>query len=449
AVAGDEAAPRRRPSLIRRLASRGRAGSKDGSLLDDGSKSRHGAAGGGGSMDGSKTGSIGGGGGGVDISGLVTGYVSRATSGSGDFGGGLDVSGLGAVTTVDAVIDKGDSLAALASNGSGGGGAGSGGLSASGKGGGGGAFRVSRWGTSGRSSRRWSKSQRTVNTGSKAMMLSDMSASRRKLNMSAVGTRAFASPEMLLVDRSTGRYKAMAEYGLNVDEYALGSMLRYMLTGCPPDRTVADFKAGRSGFCSLCMGMVPPPIKYLTEVSSEARDLCLALCDRNPDTRLGLSMALLHPWVLRGNFGPLDAWVDGPRDGLEAAGAPPSVLAPAAAAVYREEAVAGGVVVFGGAFDGEGGTEDAKEPGDGGGGGGGGGGKMDGESVSMLPSAGLRLPQLAEVSSIASSLREGSIIGVTTAAAAAAAAAVAATPAVVAIAPGAVTPQAAGKAGGT
>mmetsp|Transcript_30437 Transcript_30437/g.68258 ORF Transcript_30437/g.68258 Transcript_30437/m.68258 type:complete len:443 (+) Transcript_30437:105-1433(+) len=177
---------------------------------------------------------------------------------------------------------------------------------------------------------------RTEAAGGAAKALDmDMSASSRRaatrerteLDLSAVGVRGYAAPEVLrmrpLSDEARRRGQVSApcasHYGMVVDSFSLGMVLRYMLTGVPPLNSVMNylqkhtpsmFSVAASGLRSLlCRGESSRAVaagggekrtrtfRTPSECTSNARDLLKGLTAADMSDRLTIRAAARHPWL--------------------------------------------------------------------------------------------------------------------------------------------------------
>ena len=102
----------------------------------------------------------------------------------------------------------------------------------------------------------------------------------------ATGTPLFMAPEVIL-----GRY------GLEADLWSCGCMLYYLLAGRTPFEPAdgRNIKI-RELVQSIKYGRIDVSSEPWPQISPEAKDLLLALLERNPKKRLTAAKALKHPW---------------------------------------------------------------------------------------------------------------------------------------------------------
>lgn len=87
---------------------------------------------------------------------------------------------------------------------------------------------------------------------------------------------------------------------LQIDAYALGRMLRYMLTGLPPGVSMMDALNAQGCGCLAMLGVAKPRRRLceLSELSVPARELFTGLTKVKGAERLSVSGSLRHPWLL-------------------------------------------------------------------------------------------------------------------------------------------------------
>jgi len=149
------------------------------------------------------------------------------------------------------------------------------------------------------------------------------STTRAKVrSMSALGTKAYAAPEIKHqlrnktrddIDRSLEALtECVADYGMIVDAYSVGWTLRVVLTGIPPNVTISQYmrkvksaqsEVGDTG--CLCFKMKPPPPRELkvrdtSEIPKDATLLITMLTKTKPEERMTVREAQSHPYIRGG-----------------------------------------------------------------------------------------------------------------------------------------------------
>lgn len=152
------------------------------------------------------------------------------------------------------------------------------------------------------------------------------STTRAKVrSMSALGTKAYAAPEIKHqlrnktrddIDRSLEALtECVADYGMIVDAYSVGWTLRVVLTGIPPNVTISQYmrkvksaqeQVGDSG--CLCFKSKPPPPRELkvrdtSEIPKDATLLITMLTKTKPEERMTVREAQNHPYIRGGKTG--------------------------------------------------------------------------------------------------------------------------------------------------
>lgn len=156
------------------------------------------------------------------------------------------------------------------------------------------------------------------------------STARTKMrSMSALGTKAYAAPEIKKKLRKKtaedhGKSNAaltecVADYGMIVDAYSVGWTMRVILTGVPPNCTISQYvrkiqeeeekeaEKQQGGIFCCCS---PPPVEKKKirvrdahDIPKEATVLITQLTKPDPDERISVREAQLHPWIAGGSKG--------------------------------------------------------------------------------------------------------------------------------------------------
>ena len=115
--------------------------------------------------------------------------------------------------------------------------------------------------------------------------------------MSCVGTRGFAPPEITQPADSSGHVKMDFDHATLIDAYAVGKMMRHMITGVSPEKTIMQGLEEQGidfGCCQL--GRVVRIVDPL-RVSDLASELMRGLSHPKADRRMSLRVAREHPWL--------------------------------------------------------------------------------------------------------------------------------------------------------
>ena len=164
-----------------------------------------------------------------------------------------------------------------------------------------------------------------ASTGSHRSLNSSMRSLRRSTSrrftrkMSALGNRDYAAPEITKsvetcepslhkgTDILHTISKHVSYYGLQVDAYALGVLMRYSLTGVPPRENVQEFIAmhnnpflqlSRMLCCSKKKpGQREPQYRGLDKIPAEVFRMIKGLMHYDPQQRTTIRTARRYPWV--------------------------------------------------------------------------------------------------------------------------------------------------------
>ena len=158
------------------------------------------------------------------------------------------------------------------------------------------------------------------------------STARQKMrSMSALGTKAYAAPEIKKQLRKKtaedhGKSNAaltecVADYGMIVDAYSVGWTMRVILTGVPPNCTISQYvrklqeqeekeqdEGDGGGFLSCCCRAPPEEKKKIVvrdahDIPKEATVLITMLTKPDPEERMTVREAQNHPWIAGGHNG--------------------------------------------------------------------------------------------------------------------------------------------------
>ena len=147
------------------------------------------------------------------------------------------------------------------------------------------------------------------------------STTRAKVrSMSALGTKAYAAPEI----KNQLRHKndddlqrslealteCVADYGMIVDAFSVGWTLRVIMTGIPPNVSISQYmrknqptavvKAVQTGWLCFKKTIAPPPevrVRDASEIPKDATLLIVMLTKTNPEDRLTVREAQMHPYI--------------------------------------------------------------------------------------------------------------------------------------------------------
>ena len=150
--------------------------------------------------------------------------------------------------------------------------------------------------------------------------LTRQSTARTKFrSMSALGTKAYAAPEIKnqlrnktaadLTLTKVALTDCVADYGMIVDAYSVGWTLRVVFTGIPPNVSISQYlrkvtsvqdQVGDTG--CRCFKRSPPPRKPLkvrdvSELPKDAAMMLFMMTKSNPDERMTVREAQNHPYI--------------------------------------------------------------------------------------------------------------------------------------------------------
>jgi len=174
------------------------------------------------------------------------------------------------------------------------------------------------------SNRSESKRISTRNTLSKSVSSTKLSQSPLKTTasiehkpmraMSALGSRAFAAPEVKKVRKKSDGENAgtemVSDYGLIVDAFSIGATVRVLLTGVPADSSEMDYIGSQDNLliniarflfsCGKGGGKRRRRFKFLNEVPKQARGLVTKLMKANCAERISVPLAREEDWIKGG-----------------------------------------------------------------------------------------------------------------------------------------------------
>lgn len=171
-----------------------------------------------------------------------------------------------------------------------------------------------------------SSAGKSVGSSSRRSTRSSRLGASRKFGrqMSAVGNRSYAAPEILKgvhkekrnltfdsnhsVDVTKTLSDYVSYYGMLVDAYSVGSTLKYMMTGAPPNEDVEDIIALENNPLSmLCRALCGSKsnaeggreVKYRSykKIPPEVLRLIKGMTHYDPEQRSSVRAARLYPWI--------------------------------------------------------------------------------------------------------------------------------------------------------
>jgi len=127
---------------------------------------------------------------------------------------------------------------------------------------------------------------------------------------SAVGSRVYSAPEVRkgvrevpLQNLTRTLSKFVSDYGMVADAFSVGSIIRYLLTGVPPDEQVEDVIAAQNHplvlLCNCILGNVQKTKRYRAarELPKEAARLVRGMTHPTAKKRTTVRAARLYPWI--------------------------------------------------------------------------------------------------------------------------------------------------------
>lgn len=150
--------------------------------------------------------------------------------------------------------------------------------------------------------------------------VSDSISRARVLNLSAVGQRLYASPEMLKgvrkfsnrssqATRKQPLAECVADYGMVTDAFSTGSTIRFMLTGVPPKQSIHEFIAEKNSPINILGRKLKSKFgkekgntrkkkyRYTKDLPKEASKLVLGLTDWDERKRTTVRSARHYEWI--------------------------------------------------------------------------------------------------------------------------------------------------------
>ena len=116
-------------------------------------------------------------------------------------------------------------------------------------------------------------------------------------SMSCVGTVGFAPPEITQPADHSGHVTMDFDHAMLIDAYAVGEMMRHMITGVSPEKTIMQGLEEQGIDCGCFqLGKVVRIVDPL-RVSDLASELMRGLTHPKADRRMSLRVAREHPWL--------------------------------------------------------------------------------------------------------------------------------------------------------
>jgi serine/threonine protein kinase len=152
-----------------------------------------------------------------------------------------------------------------------------------------------------------------------------MSTTRQHVrSMSALGTKAYAAPEIRKQLRQKNEFdiekenaamtECVADYGMIVDAYSVGWTLRVAITGVPPNFTISEYLQERDNVimegdddiaaeaCCCFQPIAGSPIRIRdpTMIPPDAAVIISNMTEKQPEKRMTVREAQLHPYIAGG-----------------------------------------------------------------------------------------------------------------------------------------------------
>lgn len=141
-------------------------------------------------------------------------------------------------------------------------------------------------------------------------------------SMSALGTKAYAAPEIRrklrhktpedFAKQNAAMTECVADYGMIVDAYSVGWTLRVTITGIPPNFTMSEYMRERDGVVvedeeeevqgggCCCVSTAAAPEIVIRDPAKLPRDAALlikAMTQKSPEDRMTVREAQNHPYI--------------------------------------------------------------------------------------------------------------------------------------------------------
>jgi serine/threonine protein kinase len=154
---------------------------------------------------------------------------------------------------------------------------------------------------------------------------SRMSTTRQHVrSMSALGTKAYAAPEIRrqlrqkneedIEKENAAMTECVADYGMIVDAYSVGWTLRVAITGVPPNFTISQYLMERDNVImegaesvapEACCCFNPPPespvrIRDPSMIPPDAAVIISHMTEKQPEKRMTVREAQNHPYIAGG-----------------------------------------------------------------------------------------------------------------------------------------------------
>ena len=152
------------------------------------------------------------------------------------------------------------------------------------------------------------------------------SMAMQQFKMSALGTKAFAAPEIKnkarteepkaaaggAKDPASALTACVADYGMISDSFAVGTTLRMCLTGVPADENVVEFVSSKNNPVAQLMSAIfgacaskddnkrKKQYRYLSAIPKDANELLKDLTKPKEEERITVRQAQESPWIKGG-----------------------------------------------------------------------------------------------------------------------------------------------------